>query len=107
MICHARLPSSLQEFLKKVVALARDGKTSRRGLPTSYGALLEAAAIAHRHRAMVTLLFSPMPPPFSQRLLFRCSSDSPKAARHQASPVGLRRTYQAARAELYQLTSRR
>jgi quercetin dioxygenase-like cupin family protein len=70
MVCHVRPPSSLQEFLEDVAALARAGKISRRGLPTSYGALLEAAALAHRHRAMVTLLFPPMPPPFIQRLLF-------------------------------------
>ncbi|HET8873864.1 MAG TPA: cupin domain-containing protein [Gaiellaceae bacterium] len=70
MVCHVRPPSSLQEFLEEVAALARDGKISRRGLPTSYGALLEAAALAQRHRAMVTLLFPPMPPPFIQRLLF-------------------------------------
>ena len=70
MVCHVRPPSSLQEFLEAVAALARDGKISRRGLPTSYGALLEAAVIAHRHREMVTLLFPPMPPSFIQRLLF-------------------------------------
>lgn len=70
MVCEVRPPSSLQEFLEEVTALGRDGKISRRGLPTSYSALLEAAAIAHRHREMVTLLFPPMPPPFVQRLLF-------------------------------------
>jgi hypothetical protein len=70
MVCHVRPPSSLQEFLEDVAALARAGTISRRGLPTSYGALLEAAAIAHRHREMVTLLFPPMPPRFIQRLIF-------------------------------------
>jgi hypothetical protein len=57
-------------FLEEVAALARDGKISRQGLPRNYGALPEAAALAHRHRAMVTLLFPPMPPPFIQRLPF-------------------------------------
>jgi quercetin dioxygenase-like cupin family protein len=70
MVCDVRPPSSLQDFLEGVARLARDGKISPRGLPTSYGALLEAAALAHRHRAMVTLLFPPMPPPLIQRLLF-------------------------------------
>ena len=34
------------------------------------GALVRAAALAQRHRDMVTLLFPPMPPPLVQRLLF-------------------------------------
>jgi quercetin dioxygenase-like cupin family protein len=70
MVCHVRPPSSLQEFLEDVAALARDGKINSRGLPRNYGALLEATALADRHRAMVTLLFPPLPPPFIQRLIF-------------------------------------
>jgi hypothetical protein len=46
MVCHVRPPSSLQEFLEEVAALARDGEISRQGLPRNYGALPEAAALA-------------------------------------------------------------
>jgi len=70
MVCHVRPPSSLQAFLEEVAELSRAGKISRSGLPTSPGALLDGAALAQRHREMVTLLFPPMPPPLVQRLLF-------------------------------------
>jgi hypothetical protein len=70
MVCHARPPSTLQEFLETAVALGSSGKLTRRGLPKSVGALLKAAAMAERHREMAVLLFPPMPPPFVQRLLF-------------------------------------
>jgi mannose-6-phosphate isomerase-like protein (cupin superfamily) len=70
MVCHVRPPSSLQEFLEDAAALGRAGKLTRHALPKSFGALLEAAALAENHRAMVTLLFPPMPPPLVQRLLF-------------------------------------
>lgn len=70
MDCYVRPPSSLQEFLEEVAELARTGRISRFGLPTSLGALVDSVAIAQRHREMVTLLFPPMPPPFVQRLLF-------------------------------------
>ena len=43
---------------------------SHRGLPRRPAALVRAAALAQRHRDMVTLLFPPMPPPFVQRVLF-------------------------------------
>jgi hypothetical protein len=70
MVCHVRPPSSLQAFLEEVAELARAGRINRVGLPTSAAAFLDGAALAHRHRAMVTLLFPPMPPPPVQRLLF-------------------------------------
>ena len=65
-----RPPSSLQAFLEEVAELSQAGLVSRHGLPRRPGALLRAAAIAERHRDMVTLLFPPMPPPLVQRLLF-------------------------------------
>lgn len=68
--CDARPPSSLQEFLEEVAVLSQRGLISRRGLPTRPNALLQAAALAERHRDMAVLLFPPMPPPFVQRLLF-------------------------------------
>jgi quercetin dioxygenase-like cupin family protein len=70
MVCHVRPPSSLQAFLEEVSALSRSGQVSAGGIPKGVGALLEGAALARRHREMVTLLFPPMPPPFVQRLLF-------------------------------------
>jgi quercetin dioxygenase-like cupin family protein len=69
MVCHVRPPSTLQEFLESVAALGRAGKLTTAAVPSSFGALLEAAALAQRHAEMVTLLFPPMPPPRFQRLL--------------------------------------
>jgi quercetin dioxygenase-like cupin family protein len=68
--CEARPPSSLQEFLEDVAALSRAGLITRHGLPRSPRALLHAALLVERHRALVTLGFPPLPPPFAQRLLF-------------------------------------
>ena len=68
--CDVRPPSSLQAFLEEVAALSQAGLISRRGLPKRPRALVQAAALAERHRDMVTLLFPPMPPLFLQRLLF-------------------------------------
>ena len=87
VLCEARNPSSLQEFLEQVAALSRAGKITRHGLPKRPGVLLEAAAIAERHRDMVVLGFPPMPPPFLQRLIF------PALAR-----AGRRRGYDAGQA---------
>jgi hypothetical protein len=71
VVCHARPPSTLQEFLEETTALGRAGKLTRRGaIPKSFDALLEGVAMAERHRDMVTLLFPPMPPPPIQRLIF-------------------------------------
>lgn len=70
VVCEARPPQSLQEFLEEAVALGRDGKLTRHALPKRPGVLLEAAVMAERHRDMVVLLFPPMPPPFVQRLIF-------------------------------------
>jgi quercetin dioxygenase-like cupin family protein len=70
MICHARPPSTLQEFLEETATLSRAGKISRRGFPTGFRALRDGLALAARHREMVVLLFPPMPPRFIQRLLF-------------------------------------
>jgi quercetin dioxygenase-like cupin family protein len=69
MVCHARPPSTLQQFLEEVAELSRSGKLMRGGLPTGPRALRDALALAGRHREMVTLLFPPMPPPLLQRVL--------------------------------------
>jgi quercetin dioxygenase-like cupin family protein len=68
--CDVRPPSSLQAFLEEVAGLSQAGLISRSGLPKRPRALVQAAALAERHRGMVTLLFPPMPPRFLQRLLF-------------------------------------
>jgi quercetin dioxygenase-like cupin family protein len=70
MVCQARPPSTLQEFLEETAALSRAGRISRRGFPTGLRALRDGLALAKRHREMVVLLFPPMPPRFIQRLLF-------------------------------------
>jgi quercetin dioxygenase-like cupin family protein len=70
VMCEARPPSSLQGFLEGAAALGRAGKLTHTGLPKSPGALIDAAALAYRHRDMVTLLFPPMPPVWLQRLVF-------------------------------------
>jgi hypothetical protein len=69
MVCHARPPSTLQEFLEETVALSQAGKITRAGLPRGFGALLEAAAMIERHRDMVILLPPTLPPPAIQRLV--------------------------------------
>jgi quercetin dioxygenase-like cupin family protein len=69
MVCHARPPSTLQEFLEETVALSRSGRITRGGLPKGFGGLLAGAALLERHRDMVTLLFPPLPPPAIQRLV--------------------------------------
>jgi mannose-6-phosphate isomerase-like protein (cupin superfamily) len=70
MVCHARPPSTLQEFLEEAAALSRAGKIATRwALPTGIGALRDGLAMAERHRDMAVLLFPPMPPRFLQRLL--------------------------------------
>jgi quercetin dioxygenase-like cupin family protein len=71
MVCHARPPSTLQEFLEETAALSRAGRISRRGFPTGFRGLRDGLALASKHREMVVLLFPPMPPRFIQRLLFR------------------------------------
>ena len=70
MRADVRPPSSLQAFLEEVAALSQAGMITSRGLPRRPSAVVRAAALAQRHRDMVTLLFPPMPPPFVQRLLF-------------------------------------
>jgi quercetin dioxygenase-like cupin family protein len=70
VVCQARPPSSLQEFLEDAAALGRAGKLTSRGLPKNPGGLLEAAVMADRHREMVVLSFAPMPPPRLQRIIF-------------------------------------
>jgi quercetin dioxygenase-like cupin family protein len=64
--CEATPASTLQEFLEEVAELSRKGRLMRPGLPKTPGGLLDAAALAKRHRDMVVLL---MPPPFVQRLV--------------------------------------
>ena len=86
IVCHARPPSSLQEFLEDTAALSRAGKITRHGVPKGPSALLLGAVLAHHYRDMVVLGFPPMPPPLLQRLLF------PALAR-----LGERRGYQAGR----------
>jgi hypothetical protein len=70
LVCHAKPPSTLQEFLEETAELSRAREITRLGLPTGFGALRDGLSLAKRHREMVVLLFPPMPPRFVQRLLF-------------------------------------
>ena len=70
LVCDARPPSSLQEFLEGAAALNRSGMLTRNAIPKGPSAVLSAVALAYRHRDMVTLLFPPLPPPPVQRLIF-------------------------------------
>jgi quercetin dioxygenase-like cupin family protein len=84
MVCHARPPSTLQEFLEDTVRLSRSGGLSRHAMPKSVGALLQGIVMAEAYNDMVILLFPPFPPPAIQRLIF------PALAR-----AGARRGYRA------------
>jgi quercetin dioxygenase-like cupin family protein len=82
-ICHARPPSTLQEFLEDAAALGRAGKLARNGMPKSFDALAQAAVMVHHNWDMVELGF-PLPPRPLQRLII------PPLAR-----IGARRGYRA------------
>jgi quercetin dioxygenase-like cupin family protein len=69
VVCEARPPSLLQEFLEDAASLSRAGAITRHALPKRPAAMLQAAVMAEHYREMVVLLFPPMPPPFIQRLL--------------------------------------
>jgi mannose-6-phosphate isomerase-like protein (cupin superfamily) len=69
MVCRARPPSTLQEFLEDTVRLSSSGGLTRQAIPKSPHALLEGIVMAHAYRDMVTLLFPPFPPPAIQRLI--------------------------------------
>jgi mannose-6-phosphate isomerase-like protein (cupin superfamily) len=64
--CRATPPMTLQEFLIEAAALSRAGKLNKLGLPTSFAALKDVAALAERHRPMVVMS---SPPGFVQKLL--------------------------------------
>ncbi len=64
--CYATPPLTLEEFLTEAAAMSRAGRINRLALPTSPGALLEMAAMAHRHREMVVMS---SPPRLVQKLL--------------------------------------
>lgn len=70
-VCHATPASSLQQFLEEAAAMARAGKMTRGGFPTSPSALVEALGLLARHQNMVVMTYPLMPPRPVQRLLFR------------------------------------
>jgi quercetin dioxygenase-like cupin family protein len=70
-VCRATPASSLQEFLEDAAAMARAGKMTRGGFPTSPSALVEALGLLARHQDMVVMTYPLMPPLPVQRLLFR------------------------------------
>jgi mannose-6-phosphate isomerase-like protein (cupin superfamily) len=67
--CDVTPPSTVQEFLESIAALSSAGMLTRRGLPRSPAALVEAGAVAWAHRDMLVLGFPPLPPWPVQRLV--------------------------------------
>ena len=67
VVCEARPPSALQEFLEDVAAMSRAGVFTRYGLPKSPSGVLKAAVLVEDYREMVELLFPPLPPMPVQR----------------------------------------
>lgn len=60
----------LQEFLTESAQLNRAGKVTKRGIPTSLGAALEAADFVDRYfETTVLFLPPPFPPPAIQRVV--------------------------------------
>jgi mannose-6-phosphate isomerase-like protein (cupin superfamily) len=86
-VCHATPPSTLQEFLEDAAALSRAGAITRRALPRSLDALLQAAVMAHHYRDMVTLL-APLPPPAIQRLVIPPLARAGERRGHRAGSIG-------------------
>lgn len=69
-ICWAAPPSQLLEgFLADAAALGRAGKLTRRGIPKTPRALLQAAVMAEDYREMVVLSSPPLPPLGLDRVL--------------------------------------
>jgi hypothetical protein len=61
MITEVTPPLELEAFLTEIAALAQRRRFTRRGLPTSLGAVPELAAVAQRYRETV-VLETPMRP---------------------------------------------
>jgi quercetin dioxygenase-like cupin family protein len=70
IVCEARPPSTLEEFLTDTAAMSRAGLITRLGIPRGIDGLLAGAALIHGYREMVVLGFPPLPPPAVQRILF-------------------------------------
>ena len=70
-VCRAMPASSQQEFLEDAAAMARAGKMTRGGFPTSPRALVEALGLLARNQDMVVMTYPLMPPLPVQRLMFR------------------------------------
>jgi mannose-6-phosphate isomerase-like protein (cupin superfamily) len=69
-ICWAAPPSDLLEgFLSDAAALGRAGRLTRKGIPKTPTALLQAAVMAEHYREMVVLSSPPLPPFGLDRIL--------------------------------------
>jgi quercetin dioxygenase-like cupin family protein len=55
MVCDVTPPMELEEFLTAVAELSRQGRFTRKGLPTSPRAVPQLAAVAQRYRETVDL----------------------------------------------------
>jgi quercetin dioxygenase-like cupin family protein len=69
-ICWTSPPSDLLEgFLADAAALGREGRLTKRGIPKTPTALLQAAVLSEHYREMVVLSSPPLPPFGLDRLL--------------------------------------
>jgi mannose-6-phosphate isomerase-like protein (cupin superfamily) len=61
LICEVAHPQAaqLQRFLEDAAALNRTGRFTKRGIPTSFGALLQGAVLIHHYREMVVFTGPP------------------------------------------------
>jgi mannose-6-phosphate isomerase-like protein (cupin superfamily) len=69
VVCDARPPETLQDFLQDAATLNRSGVLTRHALPKTPGAVLQAMVLAQHYGDMVELHFPPMPPRPLQRLI--------------------------------------
>ena len=70
IVCEARPPETLEDFLTDTAALSRAGKIARQGIPRGFDGLLAGVALVHGYREMVVIGFPPLPPPAVKRVLF-------------------------------------
>jgi quercetin dioxygenase-like cupin family protein len=61
LICEVNHPQAdqLQRFLEDAAGLNRTGSFTKRGIPTSFGALLQGAVLIHHYREMVVFTGPP------------------------------------------------
>jgi quercetin dioxygenase-like cupin family protein len=88
MVCEARPPSTLRDFLTDAATLNRSGLLTRNAIPKSPRAVLQAVVLADHYFDMVELHFPPLPPPAIQRLVVPPLARFARRRGYTAGPVG-------------------